>query len=539
MKMMPRNICLTLLAALALCMVACTGRHAYPRQLQEADSLADHCPDSALVLLRAYEDSARHINRADSMYLALLKIKATDKLYIPRDTTDGILDIVSYYEHGGDRRLLPMAYYYLASAYRDCGKPLSAVNIFYKAQYSAEENDDSMTQARCFSQIGTLFCSNGLYGRATANFHLAYKIDSLLGDTHRMAFGLRDIASCYMESGNYDISTKYFIKALDIAQKNKDIDAISTISAQFARLHRNIGNYPEAEKYLKVAIAYGDSAERSSVLSIASGLYRNMGREADAKRYDEMVVTVGNYAGKRASSDNLWRYFSSIGQTDSAIHYFNLYKSYTDTINNMRANDLLSAKATLNESIYRQNEKSHNRPNIIYLTAIITLAALLILAITLLYKRRKNDYAETKSGLATPQHQSDQPQNEIPDETRPDANEQLATDPIVVKFKRMGAFTKSIGHDTKEKPTKEDWVALDLSVNAAHHGFRQKLTELGATAQEYKVCLLIKIGVPLSDIARILFKERATISIMRKRMFVKFFDKDGSGSDFDSFIRSL
>ena len=153
MKMMPRNICLTLLAAFALCMVACTRRHAYPRQLQEADSLADHRPDSALALLRAYEDSARHIGRPDSMYLALLKIKATDKLYIPRDTTDGILDIVSYYEHGGDRRLLPMAYYYLASAYRDCGKPLSAVNIFYKAQYSAEENDDSMTQARCFSQI--------------------------------------------------------------------------------------------------------------------------------------------------------------------------------------------------------------------------------------------------------------------------------------------------------------------------------------------------------------------------------------------------
>ena len=539
MKMMPLNICLTLLAALALCLAACTGRHTYPRPLLEADSLADLRPDSALALLQAYEDSARHISRPDSMYLALLKIKATDKLYIPRDTTDGILDIVSYYEHGGDRRLLPMAYYYLASAYRDCAKPLSAVDLFYKALYSAEENGDSMTQARCFSQIAAQFYYNGLYYKAVNTFLSAHRIDSMLGNTHRMALGLRDIANCYRETDDYDLAAKYFLKALDIAQMGKDKNAESTICAQFARLYEEVGKYAEAEKYLKVAISYGDSAELSAVLSIASGLYRTMGLVADAKRCDEMVVAIGNNAGKRAASDNLYRYYSSKGQTDSAIHYFNIYKKYTDTINNMRANDYLAAKANLNGHLSIPTEDKARHLHFIYVVAAMVLSVGIGLTFVVLYRRRKSNDAEKQGECETPQQQGCTPERQTLSEVSVKIDKRLALDPIVMKFKRIGALKKDGVCDTDGKLTGEDWKALDQLVNTVHQGFKQKLMEHDLNILEYRVCLLLKTGLSISEISRIVFQSRSSISVMRKRMYVKFFGKDGRGSDFDAFILSL
>jgi hypothetical protein len=52
------------------------------------------------------------MQEADLMYWRLLRIKASDKAYIPFTSDSAAIAVMHYYEDGGDRALLPTAYYY-------------------------------------------------------------------------------------------------------------------------------------------------------------------------------------------------------------------------------------------------------------------------------------------------------------------------------------------------------------------------------------------------------------------------------------------
>lgn len=202
--------------------MSCDTRHIYPRSLLVADSLAECNADSALALLDTIADSAHAMPLQDSMYYALLRVKARDKAYQPNDTTDGILSIVSYYEHGGDRRLLPTAYYYAASAYRDMNKPAAALRYLYNAIDVAEEYGDVKIMSLCHAQIANLLYMNRLYEEAMNGFRVSFKIDSARHDVRGMAFGLRDIANCYRGLKD-EKNALHYMKMAHVAAEKKRV----------------------------------------------------------------------------------------------------------------------------------------------------------------------------------------------------------------------------------------------------------------------------------------------------------------------------
>ena len=56
---------------------------------------------------------------------------------------------------------------------------------------------------------------------------------------------------------------------------------------------------------------------------------------------------------------------------------------------------------------------------------------------------------------------------------------------------------------------------------------------------EMQVCLLIKIGVPPTQIAYITSHTKQAITSIRKRLYKKVFNMDGSPEDWDIFISSM
>lgn len=59
------------------------------------------------------------------------------------------------------------------------------------------------------------------------------------------------------------------------------------------------------------------------------------------------------------------------------------------------------------------------------------------------------------------------------------------------------------------------------------------------SSTEYQMCLLLKIHTAPIEIATVLNKDKTTISSMRKRLYRKVFDREGSAKDWDEFIHSL
>ena len=550
MKMMPLNICLTLLAALALCLAACTGRHTYPRPLLEADSLADLRPDSALALLRAYEDSARHIGRPDSMYLALLKIKATDKLYIPRDTTDGILDIVSYYEHGGDRRLLPMAYYYLARAYHDCGEQAKAIDYFYKAVGLAEQEGDYTVLASSKSQIGVLFKLHGMYEDAVHAFLQAYNYDSIRDCAVDIMYDLRDLGDTYAALGKRDTAMAYLNRALALAKQKGNGRLFSSINLQRAQLFIEAGRYAEAEPYLNVALAFDDSLERSAILSVASHFYWATGRKAEALQCDKQLTCVGSVFGKEGAYNRLFEYYTSVGFADSAAHNFELYKMWSDSVGRLKEHKKVAKRKFAEDLKLALATKRKGFGFVI--GALAFLAVMLFSLLIAVFMRRSKSATKQATqggynaecdlgGHAQIVNNAGLADSETCEAKLPVAEEKCAQRLASLKsVQKIMLLCEEISAGDEVFPTVEDWKSLDEEVNNVCPVFKATLCEkYKLTEHEYHICLLIKIRIDVKFISSLTCRSKQAISNARTRMYEKCFNRKGTSKEWDEFVRSL
>ena len=85
-----------------------------------------------------------------------------------------------------------------------------------------------------------------------------------------------------------------------------------------------------------------------------------------------------------------------------------------------------------------------------------------------------------------------------------------------------------------------EWEELQQRLKAVYPRFSSSLYRLyNLSPTEYQLCMLLKIRTAPAEIATVLNKDKSTISSMRRRLYKKVFDKDGSGKDWDEFILSL
>lgn len=91
-----------------------------------------------------------------------------------------------------------------------------------------------------------------------------------------------------------------------------------------------------------------------------------------------------------------------------------------------------------------------------------------------------------------------------------------------------------------ERLKESDWNEIEHNVNSTYPGFTGRLFNLHSMSQaELQTCLLIKLGVPTTEIANTLSKDTSTISTIRSRLFTKVFHSKGSAKEWDEFILSL
>lgn len=91
-----------------------------------------------------------------------------------------------------------------------------------------------------------------------------------------------------------------------------------------------------------------------------------------------------------------------------------------------------------------------------------------------------------------------------------------------------------------ERIRKADWKEIERQLNSTYPGFTGRLLNLYAMSEiELQTCLLIKLDVPMSDIANVLNKSASAISSTRSRLYGKVFHEKGGAKEWDDFIASL
>ena len=578
------SICLLLVPMLLGC-----GPRRYPATLRMVDSFCSACPDSAISLLARYADSLSGAPQAVRMYHHLLQIKARDKAYVRHTSDSAILSVLHYYINGGDRHLLPEAYYYAGRVYSDLGDAPQALDCFEKALESMKGGyEDLELKGVAYSQMGRLFSYQGLYRESLEMNKKGYANSMRLKDNNGMAYALNDIGFAYLCMDMPDSALFYFKKACSVSRLLNDTIFSAMMLSQQASLFLNIGRYDSAAIYIRPALLYTEKNSRSGIYSIAAELFYKMGAVDSALFYYDKLMSCGDVYAHEAAHRGMADIALRRGNLKEAAKQFELYEICSDSIDKLTQTETVARMQSLynyrlrekeNERLRRQNRTKQKWVWIWSCCAVLAvLAGLGYRAYskqksqTLLFwldymSHLKNEIVEQSKQYADATKKRMEELSNKQEELR-DINIQLQAELEREKDKlyhakslaelRLSELEK--GKEAIKKTsvykylqakntspvgdtvlTETEWKEVQALVDRFYPDFFKKLSDVYAfNPNDLRLCMLIKLNFPPMDMARLTGRKKETVSSARRRLFEKIFQKKcRSISDFDEFIRSL
>ena len=590
---MKKGLFLILLLFL-FCLISCHRRPMYPSILYVADSLTNVAPQQALQVLDSIVEEMVRADKPTRMYYQLLTVKAKDKAYITHTSDSLMLSLVDYYEHGGDKSLLPEAYYYLGSAYRDLNDAPRALDYYQKAIDAMPGDENLRVKSKVYAQMGTLFTYQDLYSEALKMYQLSYQCDLQLNDTVGFLYNLRDIATSYRGLGNLDSTLYYFERARMLAEEYGSQYYVNLIKSQMASLYIYLGEYDVAKKLVNELLPHVSSETKSSVYSIASNIFFKMGQLDSATYYNNELLKIGNLYAKQNAFHELSVIAKERGQIGEALTYLDDYEILNDSLQKIQSTETLARMQALYnyQHIERENNalRLHRKNTQIYLLMFIFSTLLLLAVSIILYlsnKWRKLHFEmeierinRLKDEISQKSHkETEELQKKINaltvrlqsaikvtenlniENLRHSVNYQelKAEMDVLIKEKQTiehrllmnisldEQITPSSVHrflkgkaQNGESMSETDWTIVEKVLAKYNNDFTKRLIEKAELNQtELQICQLLKLQMSPSAIAVLISRSYSDVSMSRKRLYKKFTGKDGSTKDFDNLIHSF
>ena len=566
--------------------MASCSRHRYPAELTAADSLAEVQPDSAVALLKALRPNMADAPEDTKMYYDLLTIKAEDKTYVTHRSNKQIMRLVNYYEHGGDKALLPVAYYYAGRTYADMQDAPRALDYFQRALDTMKDRKDASLKGKIYSQMGYLYMNQYLYDNAIKTFGMAYKYSSEVNDTSSIIYCLSDIASAFTEKGQNRLSLKMLLKAHKLAKKKGDISLINFVEYYMSIRYSSIGEYELAKKYITPALKNIEPQDSSAIYGSIADIYRLLGKEDSAFYYFNKVKDSGSLYAKKAAYRFFTRTEIERNGNKKMLNDFDTYCNYIDTVRSITSTEALAkANALYNYQLREVEnirlEKANARMHAIVVIACLVALALLLLSLALLqyyrhrrirmqmqmerlkqikesiYKKSQEYIDSNKRRIAELEHlleTTGQENEELKTKLQNERSRLISENEIaeienreselayewIVKTDVFRRFNSLSSSDHAKNPTTEDWAELERVVNEEYPGFTNRLMGFcNISSNELRVSLLLKINVSPSRIAILTNHTETSVSATRRRLYEKAFNKKGTPKEWDNVIKRL
>lgn len=533
---MRKTIISTLFVLIAIIIYSC-GEHRYPSYLVMADSLCDTNPDSALSLLSSIGKDSMQMTEADLMYWRLLRIKAADKAYIPFTSDSAAVAVMRYYENGGDRALLPTAYYYAGRTSADIGDAPQALDYYQKALDVIKYNRYKRLEGLVHANMGYLYMFQELYQPAMESHQKCYDVSTRNNDTFSACYACSDIATIYIKLDSIDQALKYEKKSLEYAKELKDERLINSRNVQIARCLATAENYDEALELLRTVPDNLSNTNLSAKHCIKAIIFAKTNQLDSAYKEFMWVKHRGTIYAKQDCYGWLSDYYNSKNISDSSIIYAARYKDLTDSINQTNAVEQVARMNAMYNYQLREKENLHLK-NVTqaqsYLIIIITLITISVIGFSIvlfLYSRQRKKKYELKI---------EKYQNIINDYKNNQEKEILKIKTIndydIVKY----IHDTLINPDGPNRMSNKHWEQLSDAVNEVYPNFNSRLNDLCRMNQfTTRICHLIKIGVSPKDMAILTNHSTSAITSVRKRLYEKAFNKKGTPSDWDEIVRAI
>ena len=573
------------LLLILLILASCAGNRKYDDLMQRADSIMNVNDDSAKVALRMLDGIKPQLpefSQSQKMRYELLRHKAMNKACITFTSDSVMKKVVDYYDNHGSANERMLANYVLGCVYRDMYEAPMALEYYNKATEQADTTAadcDYGTLYRVYSQMGFLFSKQYLPYQLLDAFGKAVKYAYLAKDTLNAIINYQNRENAYSYLGNKDsviainlqtaklfkkhgndyaaaiafgCNYKYYIEKKDFINAKKAFEAYNSTG------YEGNSNYEDAKAY---------------VLCLKGTYYMFTG-QLDSACYilQQSLKFCKSFSNKAATTKALAHYYAKVNQPSLAMKYALQSSEYNDSdLIGARKTQLQQVKAMYdygrNQEIARMAEQKAKRSTqmnymIVFACVILFLflsyiyrkqlalkkkriaASKLVYEDCLLKLKRLQEekaqlVAEKDKKLAQIITEKENAISKLVSEIHDIQNRyslsSMSDAYLVLKNSSIYKKIQCIEAHPLEEMTEEDWTELADTVEELIPNFIPMLKNR-VSDRDYRICLLIRLGIPASLMARLLNLSDAAISKSRKTMLKKLCGKVGKPKEFDEYV---
>lgn len=569
---MKQLVCL-LLTVVLVAVSSCNRRFDYPQALVVADSLCDVRPDSAVSLLDRLHDTVSAFDEEAQWYYRLLRVKASDKTYVPHSaaTKPEMLAVLSHYERGGDRRLLPQAYYYMGCVCRDLNDIPIALDYYQKAEQALPDTTDLAFRSILAFQKGLLFYYQYLYDDAIPLFLKSYELEKQRKDTAMMAWCLQKVAYCYEEKEQGTESLTYFKRSYLLAKQLGDKDLEIQCLGAMATHYVNNGDYSRAAACLLPNKDRIKKLSQIPLYSLISLVYLGQNKCDSASYYASYKYEEGNVYERTQAAQVLLTVSILQGDKRKALDYLHTYKTLKDSCQLVKASEAVARMNTIYKynDYKKENERLVSERRIhriiigLLVLVVVGTVVFVICFCLVMYRKGKVKAARYKSfrlaieeknariirDLQEKLHTSKiqlkeaQYQKHLLEMRSARVDSILQRDTFVQN--RLAEAPIFLGICSKLKNSEilgeKDWEDLEKTMLDVIPSFKSHLmSACNVSRQDFRVCMLIKLGcLSNRDIAALLGRTESSVSKIKSKLQNRLFINKNLKIKIDDFVKSL
>ena len=573
------------LLLILLILTSCAGNRKYDDLMKRADSIMNVNDDSAKVAIRMLDGIKSQLpefSQSQKMRYELLRHKAMNKACITFTSDSVMKKVVDYYDNHGSANERMLANYVLGCVYRDMYEAPMALEYYNKATEQADTTAadcDYGTLYRVYSQMGFLFSKQYLPYQLLDAFGKAVKYAYLAKDTLNAIINYQNRENAYSYLGNKDSVIAINLHAATMFKQ------IGNNYAAAIAFGCNYNYYIEKKDFINAKKAFeaynstgyeGNSnyEDAKAYVLCLKGTYYMFTGQLDSACYilQQSLKFCKSFSNKAATTKALAHYYAKVNQPSLAMKYALQSSEYNDSdLIEARKTQLQQVKAMYdygrNQEIARMAElkaKRSTQMNYMIVFACVVLFLFLsyvyrkqlalkkkrIAASKLVYedcllklKRLQEEkaqlVAEKDKKLAQIITEKENAISKLVSEIHDIQNRyslsSMSDAYLVLKNSSIYKKIQCIEAHPLEEMTEEDWTELADTVEELIPNFIPMLKNR-VSDRDYRICLLIRLGIPASLMARLLNLSDAAISKSRKTMLKKLCGKVGKPKEFDEYV---
>lgn len=556
---------------------SCKENYTIISVLNDAEKQLMQNPDSVLFLLSSIPEPTT-LSESEYAQYCLLNSAAKFRMYEPQ--SDSMISMaVKYYEKHGTKVQKARARYYMGSILEESGDAIRAQSYFFKSLDEGHDIMDASVLGRINARIAMLYMHQDAYKASIPYHKKALDYFAQEKDTRRQSYVLRDLGRVYLElmPESPDSAIFYYREALLLAEE----DDRQSFSGELGHAYLVSKRYDEAYEYLASSLANWSEGWEPHHLYFSLGKLYYLTGNMDSSSY-YLTKSI-----ERSDDDKKIEAYSLLVKMAESKddEMSKLQKEYIEILENQLKNTLTESVLKVDKLYNYQNaERALSEAKIlnakrkiiilICVAAIILLLLFSVLIFNYLKKERteklfqrqryKELIEEIKRNSSLQVAKNKQYIIELETQLAKKEKSERELVHIYLEKEKVEIENKRIEYTEKENACRikelrisdiyqrfhgncewtvsdEDWMKLKVIIDETYPKFFERLQSLlpRMSDLEQRVCYLVKIQLPMQNIAWAIKRSKQSVTMIRRRLYEKIYGKSASAKDFDDFIASL